>query len=51
MTNRCPDPVFKGEIDRQGLLTVRSRDHWWNHLWYALSHVKPERPEPPVGRR
>jgi hypothetical protein len=50
VTNKCQDPVFKGEIDRQCLLTVRSRDHWWEHLGYALRHVKPEAPEP-VGRR
>ncbi len=50
VTNKCQDPVFKGEIDRQCLLTVRSRDHWWEHLGYALRHVKPEAPES-VGRR
>lgn len=49
-TNQCQDPVFKGEIDRQCLLTVRSREHWWQHLWYGMSHLKPERPAP-VGRR
>jgi hypothetical protein len=43
--------VFKGEIDRRCLLTVRSRDHWWEHLWYGVTHVKPEAPEAPAARR
>jgi len=47
MTNRCADPVFKGSVDRQCLLTVRSRDHWWEHLWYGVSHINPERPPAP----
>ena len=29
MTKQCVDPVFKGEIDQQCLLTVHSREHWW----------------------
>jgi len=41
MTNKCPDPVFKGEIDRNCLLTVHSRNHWWDHLWYGATHVRP----------
>ncbi|MGJ7917652.1 hypothetical protein ACI48D_19510 [Massilia sp. LXY-6] len=45
MTNKCADPLFKGEVDRRCLLTVRSRDHWWEHLWYGASHVKPEAPD------
>jgi hypothetical protein len=52
LTNKCADPVFKGDIDRQCLRTVNSRDHWWEHLWYGVSHVRPEAPEkPPVVRR
>ena len=47
MTNKCQDPVFKGSIDQQCLLTVHSRDHWWEHLWYGVTHVKPERPAKP----
>jgi len=50
-SNKCADPIFKGEIDRQCLRTVRSRDHWWEHLWYGVSHVKPEVPEVPKARR
>jgi hypothetical protein len=45
MTNKCPDPLFKGAIDQQCLVLVRSRDHWWEHLWYAVTHVKPASPE------
>ena len=45
MTNKCPDPLFKGEIDRQCLVMVHSREHWWQHLWYGVSHVKPPRPD------
>jgi hypothetical protein len=47
MTNKCADPVFKGAIDQQCLMTVHSRDHWWEHLWYGFTHVKPERPAKP----
>jgi hypothetical protein len=34
----CQDPVFKGQIDKPCLQLVRSRDHWWQHLWYAVTH-------------
>ena len=44
MTNKCPDPVFAGSIDKHCLVTVRSRDHWWEHLGYAITHVSPEGP-------
>jgi len=47
MTNQCQDPVFKGTIDRQCLRTVRSRDHWWEHLWYGVTHISPEQPAKP----
>ena len=40
MTNKCPDPLFKGGIDKACLVTVRSRDHWWEHLWYGFTHVR-----------
>lgn len=42
MTNKCPDPLFKGGIDKACLVTVRSRDHWWEHLWYAVTHVRAQ---------
>jgi hypothetical protein len=47
MTNQCADPVFKGSIDQACLRTVHSREHWWEHLWYGVTHVKPEAPETP----
>lgn len=47
MTNKCPDPVFKGAIDQQCMVMVHSRDHWWQHLWFALSHVSPALPKAP----
>jgi hypothetical protein len=40
---QCRDQVFKEEIDRSCLLTVTSRDHWWEHLWYAMKHTKPQK--------
>ncbi|NRR33810.1 hypothetical protein HSX11_26875 [Oxalobacteraceae bacterium] len=42
MTKQCADPVFKGEIDNKCLRLVHSREHWWQHIGYALTHVKPE---------
>jgi hypothetical protein len=39
--------VFKGEIDQRCLVMVRSRDHWWQHLWYAMTHVTPSAPAAP----
>jgi hypothetical protein len=45
MTNKCPDPVFKTGIDQQCLATVHSRDHWWEHWWYAVTHVTPGAPK------
>lgn len=40
MTNKCPDPLFEGGVDKACLETVRSRDHWWEHLWVAVTHVR-----------
>jgi hypothetical protein len=42
MTNKCQDPVFKSGVDKACLYTVRSREHWWQHLWYGFTHVRPE---------
>jgi hypothetical protein len=42
-THKCADPVFKGEVVKECLVLVRSREHWWQHLAYALTHVTPER--------
>ena len=40
VTGKCADPLFKGEIDKKCLVLVRSRDHWWEHLWYGVTHVR-----------
>jgi hypothetical protein len=47
MTKQCADPVFKGEIDYQCLVMVHSREHWWQHLGYGITHVTPDKPAPP----
>jgi hypothetical protein len=44
MTNKCADPLFKGELDQKCLVMVRSRDHWWQHLTYAATHLRPAAP-------
>ncbi len=44
MTNKCADPLFKGELDQKCLVMVRSRDHWWEHLGYALTNLRPPKP-------
>jgi hypothetical protein len=36
----CQDPVFKGKVDVDCMKTVRSRDHWWEHLWFGVTHVR-----------
>lgn len=43
MTKQCQDPVFKGEIDRACMQMVQSRDYWWEHLWYGVTHLRPEK--------
>ncbi|TFW14868.1 hypothetical protein E4L96_18705 [Massilia arenosa] len=35
----CKDPAFPTQVDTRCLPTVHSRDHWWEHLWYAVRHV------------
>ncbi|WGG49197.1 hypothetical protein [Rugamonas sp. DEMB1] len=40
-TAMCADPVFKGELDKKCLKSVHSREHWWQHVGYALTHVRP----------
>lgn len=47
VNQQCQDPLFKGVVDKACLTTVRSRDHWWEHLWYGITHVKPESTTPP----
>ena len=41
MTKQCADPVFKGEVDVICMQVVSSRPHWWEHLWYGMTHLKP----------
>lgn len=40
-TKKCEDRMFKGETDMQCMKTVRTRDHWWDHVVYALGHTSP----------
>jgi hypothetical protein len=47
LTGKCQDPLFKGAVDKACLVTVRGRDHWWESLWYGVTHVKPDVPEQP----
>jgi uncharacterized membrane protein YeiB len=48
LTKQCADPVFKGEVDLICLRTVHSREHWWQHISYALTNLQPEKPPPLV---
>ncbi|SFU67395.1 hypothetical protein [Pseudoduganella namucuonensis] len=41
LTKKCMDPVFKTEFDTACLKTVRTRDHWWQHVGYALTNAVP----------
>ena len=43
ITKQCVDPVFKTELDKKCLRTVQSREHWWQHLSYALGHLSPDK--------
>ena len=36
----CVDPAFKNEVDAKCLASVRSREHWWQHLTYAMTHFR-----------
>jgi hypothetical protein len=40
LSGSCQDPVFKGSFDQRCLASVRSREHWWQHLSYALTHPR-----------
>lgn len=40
-TKQCMDPIFKTELDKKCLRNVQSREHWWQHLSYALSNLSP----------
>ncbi len=41
MNKQCRDPVFKDEVDVACMQVVDSRPHWWNHLWYGMTHLRP----------
>ena len=41
VTKQCVDPVFKEEIDVACMQVVKSRAHWWDHLWFGMTHLKP----------
>ena len=36
----CRDQVFKEQVDKPCLKLAESRDHWWEHLWFGLTHVR-----------
>ena len=40
-THQCVDQVFKTEVDVACMQVVKSRPHWWEHLWYGMTHVRP----------
>ena len=42
LTKQCQDPMFKTEVDMACLQVVDSRPHWWDHLWYGVTHLHPE---------
>ncbi|MES2740958.1 MAG: hypothetical protein V4754_08390 [Pseudomonadota bacterium] len=39
MSRVCQDRVFPAEVDQRCLAFVRTRDHWWQHIAYALTRV------------
>lgn len=43
INKQCRDPIFKTELDKKCLRSVASRDHWWQHLSYAMSNLSPEK--------
>lgn len=40
-TRVCQDRVFPTELDMQCLSMVQTRGHWWQHAYYALTHLRP----------
>ena len=40
VTKACVDPAFKNEVDAKCLASVRTREHWWQHLTYAMTHFR-----------
>lgn len=42
-SQQCMDKVFKTEIDKSCLRKVKSREHWWQHLGFALTNLDGEK--------
>ena len=42
-TRKCIDPAFPKEIDNACMQVVKSRASWWEHLWYGVTHLSPEK--------
>ena len=40
VSKACVDPAFKNEVDAKCLASVHSREHWWQHLTYAMTHFR-----------
>ena len=40
VTKACVDPAFKNEVDAKCLASVHTREHWWQHLTYAMTHFR-----------
>ena len=40
VSKSCQDRVFPAELDQRCLAFVQTRDHWWQHLHYALVHAQ-----------
>ena len=45
MSKQCVDRVFKDEVDMACMQVVNSRPHWWDHLWYGMTHLRPSAKE------
>jgi len=43
INKQCRDRVFPEEIDKACIVSVHSREHWWEHLAYAMWHTSPQR--------
>lgn len=37
----CKDPLFKNEVEALCLKSVDTREHWWQHIGYAMTHLNP----------
>lgn len=40
MTRVCQDRVYPAETDMRCLERVITREHWWQHVHYALTHLR-----------